>query len=152
MKCLYLFLLVLLLSACQSTPEPIEFGFDTCHFCKMTIVDSQHASLLLSGKGKTYKYDAIECLVRDLYPWQQVEVKKLLVADYQHPNNWISATQAFYLITPAISSPMGANLSAFQSADERAIYNQDQKGTNLRWMELTSFLTQPETSDLPATK
>ena len=58
-------ILFLSLAACTVAPVPINFGSDGCHFCKMTIVDKQHAAELVTSKGKAYKYDAIECMIDD---------------------------------------------------------------------------------------
>ncbi|MCB0620489.1 MAG: hypothetical protein KDC41_17650, partial [Saprospiraceae bacterium] len=54
--CIFLFL------ACRPAPQPIEYGSDLCDYCKMTIVDRQHAAEAVTGKGRAYRFDAIECL------------------------------------------------------------------------------------------
>ena len=56
--------LVLIIS-CKVEESPINYGQDACKFCKMTIVDKQHAAEIVTKKGKPFKYDAIECMVRD---------------------------------------------------------------------------------------
>ena len=53
-------LATVLLAACQPSPKPIEYGSDMCDYCKMTIVDQQHAAELVTTKGKAFKFDAIE--------------------------------------------------------------------------------------------
>ncbi len=61
-----IFLVSQLLSSCQPRPEPIHYGQDACDFCRMTIVDKQHAAQMVTEKGRVYKYDAIECMLNDL--------------------------------------------------------------------------------------
>lgn len=41
-----------LLWSCSIAPEPINYGQDGCHFCKMTIVDKVHAAEIVTTKGK----------------------------------------------------------------------------------------------------
>lgn len=104
---------MLLLTACSKAPEKINFGSDMCHFCKMTIVDTQHAAQYVTKKGKQFKYDAIECVLNELTETGMDKVGVILVSDYTNPGVMTDATQATYLISKGIQSPMGANLSAF---------------------------------------
>ncbi|MDT0554240.1 nitrous oxide reductase accessory protein NosL [Urechidicola vernalis] len=110
---------ILILGACSKAPEKINFGSDMCHFCKMTIVDTQHAAQYVTKKGKQFKYDAIECVLNELSETGIDKVGTILVSDYSNPGVMTDATLATYLISKNIQSPMGANLSAF-SKDEFA--------------------------------
>jgi copper chaperone NosL len=115
-------LTLLLVTSCKVEAEQINYGKDGCHYCKMTIVDNQHASELVTAKGKVYKYDAIECLINDLKKRDSVEVGILLVNDYNNPGELISAESATFLISEEVPSPMGAFLSAFsEKADAEAV-------------------------------
>lgn len=103
-----------LLISCNVSPQTIEYGADACHYCNMTIVDRQHVSQVVTTKGKAYKYDAVECMVHSIQEeLEDTEIAIYLVADYSHPGQLIDATTATYLVSKKISSPMGANLSAF---------------------------------------
>jgi len=47
MKKLFLYFILsglFLFTGCKVEPEPINYGKDQCHFCKMNIVDKQHAA------------------------------------------------------------------------------------------------------------
>ena len=115
------FFLLLLCTACEVAPKKIEYGKDACSFCRMTIVDKTHSAEIVTKKGKDYKYDAVECLVNDIAKKEENSLAFILVANYANPGELIDATQATFLISPAIKSPMGANLSAFtnqQSIDQ----------------------------------
>ena len=76
MKALTTFFLfiVILVSSCSVESEEINYGEESCHFCKMTIIDNQHASEVVTVKGKVFKYDAIECMVNDLKQKKDVEI------------------------------------------------------------------------------
>ncbi len=109
----YIIVLSLSLISCEIGPESIHYGEDGCEFCKMTIVDKQHASELVTSKGKVYKFDAIECMINFRKEHKDIQYALYLVNDFSNPGELIDATMATYLISPQISSPMGANLSAF---------------------------------------
>src|SRR5690606_37339040 len=75
----------LMISSCTPKPEPIEYGSDICHFCKMTIVDQQHAAELVSTKGKVFKFDAIECMLNFEKESTDTEFALHLVNVYDQP-------------------------------------------------------------------
>ncbi|HHL51947.1 MAG TPA: hypothetical protein ENJ39_01095 [Flammeovirgaceae bacterium] len=124
-----------LLTACEVAPQEINYGKDGCHFCKMTIVDNQHAAELVTAKGKAYKFDSIECLIHDLRQ-REDEVALLLVCDYSRPGELIDARQATYLISQNIPSPMGAYLSAFDSRQAAEAVQAEQGGDLYTWQEV----------------
>lgn len=105
--------LLFTVSSCEVKPVPINFGTDTCHFCKMTIVDQQHAAQYVTKKGKQFKFDAVECLLNDLSENGMNHLALLLVSNYSNPGEMTDAKEATYLISVEIKSPMGANLSSF---------------------------------------
>ncbi len=131
------FLIMLnLIFACSIEPSKIEYGKDACHFCKMTIVEKTHAAQIVTKKGKPFKYDAIECLLNDLYNRNIDEIELFLVTDYLNPTVIIDAKTAIYLISPAIKSPMGANLSAFLSNEDAEKFVKTNVDKTLNWKEI----------------
>lgn len=136
MKFIYAMLLSLFILSCSMGPKPINYGQDACVFCKMTIVDKQHAAQLVTKTGKAFKYDAIECMLNDLKEWEHPEVRHYLVADYANPGVLTDASGAAYLISQEIPSPMGEFLTAFESVDKRNEVKQDVSGTALDWKAL----------------
>ncbi|MEQ8582024.1 MAG: nitrous oxide reductase accessory protein NosL [Marinoscillum sp.] len=130
---LMIFLVSLFVTSCHSGPEPIHYGEDACDFCRMTIVDKQHAAQVVTEKGRVYKYDAIECMLNDLKDWDRPAIKYHLVADYQNPGQLTDALKASYLITDKIPSPMGAYLTAFATTQSRAKIHDSVGGQTLEW-------------------
>lgn len=112
-----LVLSIVLMWGCEPKPKPIDYGKEICSFCSMTIVDKQHAAQLVTKKGRVYSYDAIECMMQSSELNKIDDVAILLCNDYNDPGMMIDATQAFYLISEAVPSPMGANLSGFRSRE-----------------------------------
>ncbi|MEO9853579.1 MAG: nitrous oxide reductase accessory protein NosL [Reichenbachiella sp.] len=133
---LYIFALLLFLTQCTIETEPINYGTDSCHFCKMTIVDQQHAAQIVTKKGRNYKYDAIECMVNSLPQWKSEEIHTYLIADFSVPKKMIDATTAHYLIAEHMPSPMGAFLSGFENETIRNQYAKSEKDQTLNWSEL----------------
>ncbi|MGB5356078.1 MAG: nitrous oxide reductase accessory protein NosL, partial [Eudoraea sp.] len=111
-----------LLSGCNNSPKPVSNGADSCHLCKMTIVDKQHAAQFMTKKGRSYAFDAAECMLNHLNEIDRNTVALFLINDYNSPGEFIDATTASYLISQNIPSPMGEYLTAFndQGAAEKA--------------------------------
>lgn len=138
---LFLGLISLIVVSCEVSPQPINYGSDACHYCDMTIVDRQHASQLVTTKGKAYKYDAIECMVHSFQDeFKDIEMAHHLVADFNQPGELINAKKATFLVSENIQSPMGANLSAFSSADAAKKAQEEFSGNTYSWTEIQEHL------------
>lgn len=134
-----LFVLFLGLSSCKIEAEPIEYGHDQCHYCKMNIVDREHASQYVTPKGKQFKFDAIECMVNDLRDNPKTPAI-LLVSDYGQ-SQMTPAKAASYLISPEIQSPMGANLSGFATKVGALKIKEEHGGKIYTWDELQKVVS-----------
>lgn len=133
--------ILLLTISCKVAPEPIEYGKDQCDFCKMNIVDKTHAAQFVTAKGKQFKFDAIECMINYLDQSNEEKIAILLVADYGNPGEMTDAEKATYLISPAIKSPMGANLSAFSEKKLAEEAQQKHAGELFAWETLKQKLS-----------
>lgn len=133
--------LLLLTISCSVAPEAIAYGKDQCSFCVMNIVDKTHSAQYVTKKGKQFKFDAIECLVNDLNKQNEEEMAFILVADFQNPGVMIDAQTASYLISPAIKSPMGVNLSALSSKEKAEALEQNHPGEIYTWETLKTRLS-----------
>jgi copper chaperone NosL len=137
-------LALLLLTACSSGPVDIDYGSDECHYCKMFIVDNQHAAEVVTSKGKAFKFDAIECLIPHLEQNSNIDFRHILVNDYNQPGSLVPAETCTYIISKSIPSPMGAYLSAVQSRDA-AEQLQTLKGGDLyTWSEINDHLSRKQ--------
>lgn len=143
MKRLALFLFILSAFGCKVEPKPIVYGTDGCHFCRMTIVDAQHAAQAVTAKGRVYSFDAIECLVHYLQDNNDTEMAHMLVADYTKPGELTNARQAVYLVSPGIPSPMGANLSAVADMETAELLQREKGGTLYTWDTIQKHLQHP---------
>jgi copper chaperone NosL len=84
----------------------------------MTIVDKIHAAQLVTQKGKVYNYDAVECMLNANKEFNEADVALYLVNHYANPAELIDATQATYLVSKDLPSPMGGHLTAFATQAE----------------------------------
>ena len=132
----FLFVLFLISSSCNVEPQKIDYGKDSCHFCRMSIVDQLHAAQLVNTKGKAFKYDASECLINDLETREADQIGLLLVSDYNNPGVLIDAKKAHYIISKNIPSPMGAYLSSVSSKEKALDLKKNKGGEIYTWDEI----------------
>ena len=134
-------LITVSLYSCSVEPKPIIYGDDHCHFCDMTVVDKTHAASYTTKKGKSYSFDAVECLVRKLnQDNNETEMAFVLVADYTNPGNLIDAKSATFLVSEKIKSPMGANLSAFSTSETAKKAQSMHGGKIYTWQQIKEKL------------
>jgi len=133
---LTLILISLFLASCTVEESPILYGKDACHYCMMNIVDKQHAAEIVTKKGKPFKYDAIECMMREIEESDEGSIELFLITDYFSPGKLVDATKATYLISENLPSPMGANLTGFQSKSKAEEVHREKGGTLYSWNEL----------------
>lgn len=128
--------LSLVFFSCKNTPKPITYGTDGCHYCSMTIVDRQHAAQYMTQKGRSYAFDATECMLNQLKTIDAASIGLYRVNDYDAPGEMVDATQATYLISENIPSPMGAFLSAFATREAAQRAEDENGGILYTWEEL----------------
>jgi copper chaperone NosL len=134
----YLILVSVFLFACKAEPEPLYYGKDACHFCKMVLMDKSFGSELVTEKGKIYKFDDTNCMMNFLESDQiQGEVMAIkLVVDYSQPEKLIPVEHAFFLKSDEIRSPMNSELAAFGTAQAMREYKKKWKAIYLGWGEV----------------
>ncbi len=133
----------MILGGCAKKPAAIAFGTDACEHCSMTITDERHGAEFVTNKGRSYKFDSIECMVEALADGGKLagtEVRSFYVIDYAHPRLIIDASRAHFLVSPNLPSPMGANVTSF--ADEPdALHVQKYKGGDvMNWDSIRKHL------------
>ncbi|MCF8274200.1 MAG: nitrous oxide reductase accessory protein NosL [Flavobacteriaceae bacterium] len=138
---IYLIMALLLwVVSCNVSPKPIVYGTDGCHFCKMTIVDKVHAAEIVTKKGKVYKFDATECMVHFIKEFNTSDIALYVSNNYTEPEALINSSQATFLISKKIPSPMGAFLSAFKNKADAEKTQKEKGGTLYTWSELLTHL------------
>ena len=127
-----------LLISCSVEPEPLAYGKDACHACKMTLVDRKFGAEIVSTKGKVYKFDDINCMINFFNQKEVVEenIANILVVDFSKPEKLIDARNALYVKSENIKSPMAGNVAAFETKTALDLLNKEWRGILLGWGEL----------------
>lgn len=133
-------LLAVFTTSCNTGPQAIDYGNDGCHYCKMTIVDKIHGAEFVTEKGKVYKFDATECMLNYAQDAPIIDTGIHYTNYYESPTILIPSSEAAYLISQELPSPMGANLTAFKDKSTAEKIQLDLGGTLYNWDELKSFL------------
>jgi copper chaperone NosL len=128
-------LLVVLFSSCSSQPEPFRYGQDLCHTCKMGIIDPKFGGELITTKGKLYKFDDLNCMALFIRSGKvpQNQIEKMVVINYEKEQDFIEVQKSYFLLSPAIKSPMGGNTAAFASQEAAQKLNNEVNGKIIRW-------------------
>lgn len=122
--------------SCTNTPKPVVYGSDGCHYCSMTIVDKQHAAQFMTKKGKTFSFDATECMLNHMKELDTETIELFLVNDFNAPGEFVDAKFATYLISKNIPSPMGEFLTAFANLEDAKSAHAANEGELFTWEEL----------------
>lgn len=126
-----------MISSCNVEPQPINYGEDSCDFCRMTIVEQQYGCELVTTKGKVYKFDALECLLNFKKQYPENNYSYQMTNTYTTPAELRDATSSTYLISPNLPSPMGANITPFSSKEEAEKVQKEKGGELYDFEQLT---------------
>ena len=127
--------------------QKVDGDKESCHHCKMLIKDELHAAQIINTDNKVLKFDSVECLVNNISFNDKYDYKEIYVSDYGNSGELISAENAFYLKSDAIKSPMGANLSAFNSKKEAEKHKNSKEDKIYNWDQLTeTFKNSPRSN------
>jgi copper chaperone NosL len=126
----------LVLAACATGPEPVHWGVESCAHCQMVISDDRFAGQVVDTRGKTYKFDAIECMAAFLKDdiVAAAEVKSVWVAD--GPDGWIEAGAATFVHSDNVRTPMGGGFSAHADAVSAGAFAAEVEGRVLTWEDV----------------
>lgn len=140
MKKLLTIILFLPLLSCNVEPEPLHYGTDGCSHCKMTLMDKKFGAELVTQKGRIYKFDDINCMLTfyNANELNQEDFLHKLVVDFSQPGQLISASDAFYLKSSEIKSPMASQVAAFEKKENMEDVKDRSGGIYLVWGELVT--------------
>jgi copper chaperone NosL len=104
----------------------------------MEIIDQRFGAEIVTLKGKNYKFDSGECMANYLRQEKikNTDVKSLWVINAAKPKQLIDGAKAFYLHSENFPSPMGGNLSAFETQDELLKFKQLYNGDEWNWNDV----------------
>lgn len=120
-----------------SGPDPIVYGADVCAYCRMQISDSRFGAELVTRKGRSVKFDSIECLLG--YYKQAAaanDVASVWVSDFRHPGTMLDAGAARFIDLGAGRAPMGRGWAAVATARDAAALGVIDIAAIKRWGDL----------------
>jgi copper chaperone NosL len=133
--------LAVLLAACSRGPDPVHWGVEECSLCRMMISDDRFAGQVMDARGKTWKFDALECMPAFLADNDMTDYTAW-VSD--GPTGWTPVEDAYFVHSPQINSPMGGGLMAFSDPDMAEEVARELGGTLLDW---AGVLARPRMAD-----
>lgn len=130
--------LTLFFSSCKAQPEPLNFGKDNCHFCKMSLADTKFGAEMVSKKGKVTKFDDVNCMIQFIKKngIKTEEIAFLLVVDYAQTKKLIPVESAYFLHGNQVKSPMRSDVAAFENKNDKTSANAHILGKELTWKEV----------------
>ncbi len=133
-------LIVIVMVSCTVEPEPLQYGQDACHTCKMTLMDKKFGAELVTRKGKVFKFDDINCMLTYYHSGETdpSEFSHRLVVDFAQPGKLIEAPDAFYLKSPGFKTPMASQVAAFEKKENMETVKKELNGIYLVWGELVT--------------
>ena len=133
-------LFVVIFFSCQVKPIPLLFGQDSCYTCKMTLMDMKFGAEIVTKKGKTYKFDDLNCMINFYNGSQEKEdnMEFIMVVNFEGSNEFINAREAFYVKTDKKRTPMASQVAAFSTKEQLDRHNKEWRGIVLSWGELVT--------------
>jgi len=130
--------LMVTLNSCSTEANPIKFGKDNCHFCKMTISDIHYGAEIVTKKGKVYKFDDTHCILAFVKAKtvEPTQIAKTYLVDFAGNGHLIDANTAYLFKSEELRSPMGGNVSAFNTQEGVNNISKQYKGSLLSWNDL----------------
>ncbi len=130
-------------TSCAGGPEPIRYGQDNCHHCKMTLTDKRFGAEVVTQKGKIFKFDDLNCLANFLKSGtvSPENIAQTVSVDFKKTGSFVDMKQAFFLQNEAIKSPMRGDVATFSSKqDLEAVKAQIGGGMEMTWEEVKAGL------------
>jgi copper chaperone NosL len=142
-------LLVLLLAACGSgvntdQPPEILYGQDVCHRCNMIINEERFAAAYWTAEGEARRFDDIGGMLAYV-----LESPEEVASYWVHDANtveWLRADDAFFLLDPALQTPMGFSIAAYADKATAGTMAGDSAGVMV--MDFKTLLSRLESGEL----
>jgi len=131
--------LAVLLTSCNTGPQPIVTGKDNCSFCKMTISDPRFGAEIVTATGKVFKFDDIYCLSAYCKTLDEKARSKaaIYLTDFCGGHSLYAANECQVLKSEALNCPMNGHEAAFSNADSLGLTKKTYPG------EATKFVLTP---------
>lgn len=142
-KALVSSLAALLIVGCNPQQEKISIGKDNCEECKMTIMDPKYGCEIVTKKGKVFKFDDLGCMAGFMKRRgvEMSDIHQTLSVNFNNSSEFINVTQAEFVVSSELKTPMGGNAAAFKEASEAKKKSEELKGSKItNWATLYNIL------------
>lgn len=132
-----------MLAGCSREPQAIAYGTDACEFCAMTISDDRYATAFVTDKGRTYKFDSVECMLQSRMEGEELAgatVDTWYATSYPTRGVLMKANAATYLVSEHLPSPMGAGVTAFANRLDAEQMQKEKGGDVMDWAHVEQFV------------
>jgi copper chaperone NosL len=131
-----LLLAVALVTGCAPKPDAVHWGLEECAQCQMVISDERFAAQVVDQRGKTYKFDAIECMAAfvDGGALAAGDIHSLWIADGR--DSWVAVEDAAFLYSENTRSPMGGGYTAHADGDAARRLQAEVGGELMTWQQV----------------
>ncbi|MBC7905002.1 MAG: nitrous oxide reductase accessory protein NosL [Gemmatimonadaceae bacterium] len=129
---------LLFFTGCNPKAEKIIYGQDNCAECKMQISDPKFGAEIVTKKSKVYKFDDVHCLAVFLERRgvEMDDIHQTLFVNYNNQNDFIKVSNAEFVVSSRLKSPMGGNAAAFRGEAEAK-----KKSTEIEGSRTTNWAT-----------
>lgn len=127
------------LAACTSGPEPIRYGQDNCHACKMTLTDRRFGAEIVTVKGRVYKFDDLNCMVGYLKSGNIAaeNIAQTVAVDFKKTGQFVDVERALFLHSERLKSPMRSDVASFSAQpDLEGVMAEIGGGKPMTWAEV----------------
>jgi copper chaperone NosL len=138
---------LMFLPGCKQEAQAIDFGKDACAECNMTIVDKRFGAEFVTGKGKVFKFDDVNCMVEFIKrdPHASDSTGKRFLVAFNEGGVLVEQNQLVFVNHTKLRTPMRSHIAAFrdkQSA-QAALDDLGEGGRFLIWEDVMKAFPAP---------
>lgn len=126
--------MLIVLPGCDSSKVAIEYGKDDCAECKMLLVDRHYGTAFVTDKGKVFKFDDINCLLKFINGSTKPQGKAMVI-NFPETNHFLPVEEAVFLRHSKLRTPMNSGLAAFSDKEAADVTRKElgEGGEILSW-------------------
>ncbi len=138
---------VLLLPGCENGPQPIAYGKDSCADCNMTIVDKRFGAEFVTGKGKVFKFDDVNCMVEFIKrePHAGDSSAKRFIVAFNEGGALTRSDKLVFIKHKGLRTPMRSHVAAFRdkASAQATLDDLGEGGGFLTWEDVMNAFPAP---------
>jgi copper chaperone NosL len=115
-----------------TAPPEINYGRDICAACGMIVTEPRFATAYRPAGGTEKVFDDLGDMILYGREHGELETAAVWVHDFE-TEEWIEASDAFYVATTSTGTPMGHGILAFSDAERAQQAATDLDGEVITW-------------------